>query len=139
MEKMDWGWVWWGLLTLVASVLWLRHAQIREWWAKRSKEKVRRQLLGEVHALMRQSGIEPLPKAPPLPGLWRSKYKSYACPKCDYTIGGLSVPLRRMVADGKCPSCAVTLRLRRCNHADVTDRRGGIFQCRACGQIVERA
>lgn len=134
--------LWWGLLIWVAIMLWRERDKIREEWAKRTAngdEKVRRQALAEVHALMRKRGIEPRPKAPPLPGRWRSKYKSYSCLKCnDFTVGGLSVPLRRVIADGKCPKCAALLRLKRCDHPDVTERHGGIFQCRACSQIVER-
>lgn len=132
-------WLWWAVLIGAAIALWRHRNWIRSEWCKGSgDEKARRQGLDEVHAWMRKRGIEPQPKAPPLPGRWHSKYKSYTCLKCnDYTVGGLSVPLRQVVADGKCPKCAAPLRLRRCDHPDVAERRGGIFQCRACGQIVE--
>lgn len=128
---MNWDWLWWVALIWVTSVLWRQRGQIREQWSKRTAKG---KALAEVHALMRERGIEPRPKGPPLPGPWRSKIKSYTCPKCnDYSAGGVGV------SAWKCPKCNVKLRLDRCDHPIVYQVREGQFQCRACWKLVEPA
>lgn len=67
---------------------------------------------------------------------WVAKYKAYDCARCDYRIGGLSVPLKRINPSGECPSCGGKLKLVRCDHPSVFTTSLGVSTCRTCRQLV---